>query len=497
MSEAAATDKQWFGHPRGLSTLFFTEMWERFSYYGLRGILLLYLVNETDGLGMSDELGTAIVGAYLASVYLLALPGGWIADQLIGQRRAVLVGGIIIALGHFSMAVPLTITFFLGLGLIAVGTGLLKPNVSAIVGDLYPPDAPERRDAGFSIFYMGINIGAMIGPLLCGYLGENISWHLGFSAAGFGMTFGVIQYWLGAKHLSGAGELATDDAAIAGRADAKVTLYKGIGAIAAVVLLVWGVDAAGLLDVTFLGIVDSLGYVIGGGALLFFAYLLIFGDLEQDEKRRVGGILVLFVGATLFWAGFEQASSSMTLFAERGTDRMIGGWEMPTSWLQAVNPLFIILLAPVFAGIWVRLGERDPSIPVKFGLGLVQLGIGFFVVAWGAVYTVNNPSGVSPAWLVVAYFFHTTGELCLSPVGLSSVTKLSPRRYVGQMMGIWFMATSLGNLVAGRVAGQIEDLTMSQLFTAVATAVVVGGLLLLAFSPGLKKLTHTTAADAS
>ena len=493
---STATDKQWFGHPRGLSTLFFTEMWERFSYYGLRGILLLYIVNETTGLGYSDELGTAIVGAYLASVYLLALPGGWIADQLIGQKRAVFVGGCFIAAGHFSMAVPTEFTFFLGLGLIALGTGLLKPNVSAIVGDLYPADAPERRDAGFSIFYMGINIGAMVGPLLCGWLGESISWHVGFSAAGFGMVLGLIQYARGGKYLEGAGELDVSPAAMAGRDAAWKKLYMGIAAVLALVALVYGLNASGALSVTFIGLVDALGYVIGGGALAFFIYLFIFGGLDRDEKRRLGGIFVLFVGATLFWAGFEQASSSMTLFAERGTDREVFGWEMPTSWLQAVNPLFIILLAPVFASLWVWLGKRDPSIPVKFGVGLVQLGIGFFVVAWGAAYAAADPTGVSPAWLVVAYFFHTTGELCLSPVGLSSVTKLSPRRYVGQMMGIWFMATSLGNLVAGRVAGQVESLPMSEVFRVVAIAVTVGGVLMLVLSPVLKKLTSTKPATS-
>ncbi len=490
---SSASENQWFGHPRGLATLFFTEMWERFSYYGLRGILLLYIVNETTGLGMSDELGTAIVGAYLAAVYLLALPGGWIADQLIGQKRAVFVGGCLIAAGHFSMAVPMSLTFFLGLGLIAVGTGLLKPNVSAIVGDLYPADAPERRDAGFSIFYMGINIGAMVGPLLCGWLGESISWHLGFSAAGFGMVLGLIQYARGAKYLEGAGELEVTPTALANREVAKKKFTKGVVGLVVLIGAIWGLNAAGILPVTFLGIVDSLGYVIAGGALSFFAYLFFFGGLDRDEKRRLGGILVLFVGATLFWAGFEQASSSMTLFAERGTDRVVFGQEMPTSWLQAVNPLFIILLAPVFAALWVRMGKNDPSIPVKFGLGLVQLGIGFFVVAWGAAYAAADPSGVSPAWLVVTYFFHTTGELCLSPVGLSSVTKLSPRRYVGQMMPIWFMATSLGNLVAGRVAGQVENLPMSDVFRVVAIAVTVGGVLMLVLSPALKKLTRTDA----
>jgi POT family proton-dependent oligopeptide transporter len=473
-----------FGHPRGLATLFFTEFWERFSYYGMRGILVLYLVNEVNGMALSDVQAGAIYGMYTAGVYLLALPGGWIADRLIGQQRAVFVGGMIIAAGHFSMAIPSSATFFLGLGLIVIGTGLLKPNVSAIVGDLYP-EGGARRDAGFSLFYMGINAGALVGPLLVGFLGENINWHLGFSAAGVGMVLGLIQYKMGLGYLGDAGHMR--ESQVSGVPQARRQLMTGIGVTVAVTALIMIMQSAGVLSLNLESMANATGVIIVTLAVLYFAYVLMFGGLDLSEKKRVVFIFFLFLGSALFWSGFEQAGSSLNLFAERLTDRNVFGLEAPASWLQSINPLFIIILAPVAGALWVKLGDRDPSIPVKFGAGLTLLGLGFLVLAWGATYT-DGGNLVSPAWLVVTYFLHTSGELALSPVGLSSVTKLSPPRLVGQMMGIWFMGTALGNLIAGLVGGRMETLPVTQIFLTVGMFVIGSGVLFFIFSRPIKNL---------
>ena len=480
------TDTRWFGHPRGLSTLFFTEMWERFSYYGMRAILVLFMTNAvaTGGMGLDDVTATAIYGLYTAAVYVVALPGGWIADHLLGLRRAVFWGGSVIAIGHFTLAIPHIIAFYIGLTLIIIGTGLLKPNISAIVGDLYP-EGGARRDAGFSIYYMGINAGGFLGPLVCGYLGEAVDWHLGFGAAGVGMVLGLIQYSLGGRHLGAAGELRPEMAVPARRSAATRALVRTIEGVVGLGLIAAVLQSIGAIRLSLVGFVDWTGLFIVSLAGAYLLYVVLFGGLTTVEKKRVGVIAVCFLAAACFWSGFEQAGSSMNLFADRLTDRVISGWEMPASWLQSVNGVFIILLAPLFSALWLWLGARNPSIPGKMGFGLIFLGIGFAVLAWGSVNaTLENP--VSPVWLVVTYFFHTIGELCLSPIGLSSITRLSPARYVGQMMGIWFMGAALGNLVAGRVAGLIESLPLPQLFGAVTMFSVGTGLVLLLFTKPLK-----------
>ncbi|MEM9555354.1 MAG: peptide MFS transporter [Acidobacteriota bacterium] len=502
MSSTQAADAQWFGQPRGLSTLFFTELWERLSYYGMRAILILFMVDalETGGFGMTEGKAAAIYGLYTAGVYLLALPGGWVADRLIGQQRAVFWGGVVIAAGHFTMALPVLPvsdalekgSFYLGLVLIVIGTGLLKPNVSAVVGDLYP-EKGARRDAGFSIFYMGINIGAFLGPLICGYLGETIDWHLGFSAAGFGMVIGLIQFHYGKKYLGTYGTLSDDTAAVQARRGDWTKLWAGVGATLGVTILLFVL--ASPLGLTLQKVAGAMGVVIVSLAVVYFLFVIFAGGLTRREQKRVVVIFFLFCGAALFWSGFEQAGSSMNLFAEQETDRMILGWEMPASFLQAVNPLFIIIFAPVFGWLWLALASREPSIPMKFGLGLVLLGAGFLVLAWGSTFLDQNGDGVSPMWLVVTYFLHTAGELCLSPVGLSSVTKLSPHRYVGQMMGTWFMGAALGNLIAGLVAGRIESMPLPQLFSTVATIVIVGGGLFILFTIPIKWLIGDLSQD--
>jgi POT family proton-dependent oligopeptide transporter len=481
MSSTAPADRQWFGHPRGLATLFFTEMWERFSYYGMRGLLLLFLVANirTGGFGMTDRSGAAIYGLYVAAVYLFALPGGWIADRILGQRRAVFLGGCIIAAGHFSMAFPTVPTFYLGLCLIVVGTGLLKPNVSAMVGDLYP-EGGARRDAGFSVFYSGINLGAFAGPIICGLLGEKVNWHAGFGAAGVGMVLGLIQYQLGSEYLGTAGlrlgALPEEDRRSRRQLAVGLSTAAGIGVILAALHL------TGVLRLTLPGFAQGAKYFMVVLAVLYFGWVLLFGGLNGPQKKRVAAIFIFFVAAVLFWAGYEQAGSSLNLFAERLTNRFILGWEMPASVLQSVNPVFVILFAPVFGAIWLRLGARQPSTPAKMGFGLVALALGFFLLAWAATYTINGVR-VTPLWLVGTYFLHTVGELCLSPVGLSSVTKLSPKHLVGQMMGTWFMGTALGNLVAGLAAGGFSERPVSDQFKSVGWFMMISGGVLLLLSP--------------
>jgi POT family proton-dependent oligopeptide transporter len=542
-----------FGHPRGLSTLFFTELWERFSYYGMRALLVLYMTAETmsanPGLGFSVGKATAIYGLYTFFVYVLSLPGGWIADKLWGQRRAVFVGGIIIAAGHFSMAVPWIEFFYLGLALIVIGTGLLKPNVSSMVGDLYP-EGGARRDAGFSIFYMGINFGAILGPLLCGVLGEGYNWHWGFSLAGFGMVLGLISYKYGFKFLGDAGKLKTGESQEVLNARSRkfyTILSVCAGAIVAFAFLM----SSGVINITLQTLAEYLGGAAVTITIAFFAYIIFFGGHTKEEQKKLGVIFWLFLLAALFWSGFEQAGSSLNLFAQDLTNRNIGdiawldggtaliitaliaiplfyvvykifkrddlwnfakgvvvvssigiiiflywlirqigiGWETPASTLQLINPFFIVIFAPIFGFMWTWLASRNanPSIPVKFGLGLFGLAAGFFVLSWGAANaTEANP--VSPAWLVVTYFLHTAGELCLSPVGLSSMTKLAPKSRVSQMMGIWFVAAAVGNLFAGLMAGQLETLAADSLFWWVAMIVGGGGIVALIASPFVQRL---------
>ena len=468
-----------FGHPRGLATLFFTEMWERFSYYGMRALLTLYLTTETiganPGMGLDVATAGAIYGLYISVVYILTLPGGWIADNLWGQRKAVWVGGWIIAAGHFTMAVPTTFTFFLGMVLITFGTGLLKPNISSVVGELYP-EGGARRDAGFSVFYMGINIGAFIGPLITGYLGEGHQWHWGFGAAGVGMVLGLLQYRAGLHHLGDIGLLKSDVSPDELAAKSR-KFFGAFFAAVAVVLAFSYLVATGVLPFTLIQIATVLGYSVLVIVALYFVYLWTLGGHTVDENKRMAVIFWLFILIAIFWSGFEQAGTSLNIFARDLTDRSFMGSEFPASWLQSVNPIWIILMAPAFGSMWIWLENRnqDPSIPLKAGMGLAGLAVGFFVLAWGAA-NATPETPVSPAWLVVTYFMFTVGELCISPIGLSAITKLSPENRVGQMMGIWFVAVALGNLFAGLVGGSLESMAPATLFRTVAiiTALAAG-----------------------
>jgi POT family proton-dependent oligopeptide transporter len=422
------------GHPRGLSTLFFTEMWERFSYYGMKAILVLYLVAPVarGGLAYAVAKATLIAGFYNMGVYLLSLPGGWVADRFLGARRTVLYGGILIACGHFSMAYPSVMTLYAGMGLIILGTGLLKPNISTMVGALYSRD-DERRDAGFSIFYMGINIGAMVAPLICGYLGQRVNWHYGFGAAGVGMTLGLIQYVLGRKRLGNVGARPEGRKTASTRAP-RVPFTAG-------------------------------------------------------EKKQIAVIGILFLFSVIFWMAFEQASTSLNLFSDQLTRNSIFGLEFPSSWFQSVNSIFIIALAPVFSWLWIRLGKRQPSSPAKFALGLLFAGLGFFVIAWASSFTSGGR--VSPLWLTTVYLLHTVGELCLSPVGLSTTTKLAPARIVGFMMGVWFVSIALGNFAAGWVAGFFQagsEAALVSLFLKIAFVTTGAAAILILLTPSIRRM---------
>ncbi|MCY1074222.1 peptide MFS transporter [Archangium lansingense] len=469
-----------FGHPRGLSTLFFTELFERFSFYGMRALLILFMTAavEKGGLGFDKTKAGAIYGLYGAGVYLTAMPGGWLADRFFGQRRAVLYGAILIALGHFSMAFPSVNLFYLGLLLIVLGTGLLKPNISAMVGELYP-EGGARRDAGFSIFYMGINLGAFFAPLMVGTLGQRVDWHLGFGLAGFGMVIGIAMYLWGGRNLGEIGRKPRSAGERNGEQGKKASPVPALALAGALVGLLVVLQLLGMVELTTaVGLNSAGGFIILTLAVAFFVYSFIAGGLDATEKRRLGVIGILFICSTIFWAGFEQAGSSLNLFAEERTDRVVFGIDIPASTLQAINALFIICLAPVFAWVWVKLNKRglEPSSPAKFSLGLVLMGAGFLVMV-AASLASEGSAKVSPMWLVLTYLLHTLGELSLSPVGLSTVTKLAPHRMVGQMMGVWFMSMSLGNLIAGRVAGQLGTDPTST-FGAVAAVGIAAGVVL-------------------
>ena len=412
-------DAGWFGHPRGLSTLFFTEMWERFSYYGMRGFLILYM---TKALGFTDPHAGAVYGNYVGSVWLAAIFGGVIADRWLGHYRSVLLGGTIIALGHFTLALHALPFFYAGLSLIVLGTGLLKPNVSTLVGALYE-QGDERRDAGFSVFYMGINLGALLGPLVAGKLAEGVDWHLGFACAGVGMTLGLAQYVLGRRRLAPAIERL---AARPGPAAVSPGLAPGVS----------------------------------------------HDGFTAADWKRMTAVVVFFAFASLFWGAYEQAGSTLNLFADRYVHLELLGIKLYASWFVSVQAAFVILLSPAFAWLWVKLGPRQPSSPAKFALALLFVGLAF-VLLMPAGAIAQGGVRISPLWLVAVYFIEELGELCLSPVGLSVVTKLAPKQVVGLMMGVFFLSNALGNKLAGWSAGFISTTPLPTLF-GVTAAVTLG-----------------------
>lgn len=488
MPEAKGTsvrhEREFFGHPRGLATLFLTELWERFSYYGMRALLILYMTAATTrgGLGFDVAKAGAVYGLYTAMVYLLSLPGGWIADCFLGQRRAVLYGGALIALGNGCLAMPPLELFYAGLTISALGTGLLKPNVSVMVGQLYQA-SDRRRDAGFSIFYMGINLGAFLAPLVCGYAGQRVNWHLGFAVAAAGMVLGLVQYVLGGKHLGAAGYRPAGAPDGAETLRQRTWLRRGLWGTAGLVAALITLDAGGVVEITVQRLSDALGMMLLAAVAAFFVWAFAGRGWTPQEKKRLSAVAVLFTASALFWCMFEQAGSTLNLFAERSTDKRVLGFEFPASWLQSLNALFIIALAPVFAWLWLRLGHREPSSPAKFSFGLLSAGLGFAVLAAGASRAADGTL-VSPLWLVVVYLMHTVGELCLSPVGLSAMTKLAPARISSLLMGVWFLSLSAGNYLGGRIASMYEALPLPMLFTVIAVfGIGAAGILALLVRP--------------
>lgn len=501
------------GHPPALFMLFFTEMWERFSYYGMRALLVLYMVQH---FSFSDERAYGVYGSYTALVYATPIFGGMLADRLLGNKRSVVLGGTLMALGHFAMAFDPS--FYLALGLLIIGNGFFKPNISTIVGRLYP-EGNSRRDAGFTIFYMGINLGAALAPALCGAVGQAYGWHFGFGLAGVGMVFGLVVFLLGQHRIAGLAEppnLALLKAPALAGLSRELWLY--LGSFAAVVIA-WQLVQHG----AWVGrLLSGLGVLVLTGLLIYLVRLT-----DRVERDRLIVALVLTVFSVVFWAFFEQAGSSMNLFTERNVDRslaeplanalnpILGAFgvilprEIPTAVFQAVNPIIILSLAPLFSMLWVRLAKagREPSLPLKFGLGIIQLGLGFAALWFGANYAAQQ--GIVPVgWLLLGYLLHTTGELCLSPIGLSMITKLSPSKIAAFMMGTWFLSSSFAQYAAGVIATltgvggdgasssaappapQVTVAVYGSVFGGVAAVALVVGVLLALLSPVIARRTH-------
>ncbi|MFJ7271463.1 peptide MFS transporter [Streptomyces sp. NPDC099050] len=442
-SAGTSTEKTFLGHPSGLAFLFMTEMWERYSFYGMRALLVLFLAtNVADGgLGMNDATAVAIYSVYNAMVYLLALPGGWLGDRVWGARKAVAVAGVVIMTGHFLLAVPSSISFFIGLALIAAGSGVLKANISTMVGQLYTDKNDPRRDGGFTIFYMGINLGAFVAPLTIGYVGQEVNWHLGFAMAGVGMALGLAFYFFGFRHLNPVSNTVPSPLSAAEKSS---VLKKG---------LIWlGVAAAAYAVIGLAGIF-TINYAlwpltIAGLVLPAWAILRIKRDkdLSDVERSRMSAYVWFFAAAAIFWAIYDQTGSTLALFAKDSTDSTLFGFNFPESWFQSLNPLFVMALAPLFAMLWVALARRskEPTTLAKFSFALVMIGVSFGVMMM-AQGLATGDTKVSPMWLVGVYFIQTVGELTLSPVGLSLTTKLAPQKYASQMMGVFFLAVTAGD----------------------------------------------------
>ncbi|HYO57705.1 peptide MFS transporter [Archangium sp.] len=451
MAQSTAAAAPTRGHPKGLYLLFTTEMWERMSYYGMRALLVLYMVGAADkgGFGWSQSKALQIFGIYTGLAYFTPVIGGFLADRYLGQRLSVIIGGILMMVGQFVLAMPGTVEalFFTGLGLLVVGNGFFKPNISTMVGGLYTPGDP-RRDGAFTIFYIGINVGAFLASAVCGTLGEKFGWTWGFGSAGVGMALGVLVFLSLGKRLLG-------DVGTAPKR--KDNAARSMAPAAA---------------------------------------------LTRQERDRVIVILVLALFVVFFWAAFEQAGGLMNLYTDAKVDRGVFGWQVPTTWFQAVNPIFIMLLGPLFAELWTGLGRRskDPSIPAKMAMGLLLVSFGF-VFMLGASKQSEAMGKAALMWVVTAYFFQTAGELCLSPVGLSMVTKLAPARYASLLMGVWFIANAVANFLAGLIGGYAEKLGEFNLFMAISIATAAAGVVLLGLAPMLKRMMHgademTPAADA-
>tara|TARA_B100000809_G_scaffold112538_1_gene111082 strand:+ start:2222 stop:3742 length:1521 start_codon:yes stop_codon:yes gene_type:complete len=490
-------DKGFLGHPIGLRTLFLTEMWERMSYYGMRALLVLYMTgvvtNFNPGLGWTQMESQAIYGIYVGMVYFMVVPGGWIADNILGHQKAVLYGAMIIALGHFTLAIPIQQTFFLGLIFVVLGTGLLKGNISTIVGKLYKED-DGRRESGYTIFYMAINIGSTLGFLVCSYLGEKIGWHWGFGAAGIGMSFGVLQFIYSKKLLGVAG---INPNPMEDRRRAKLVLGTKISLGVMFVVIASGL--LGFYSIEPRGFAENFSYFLTVVAGLYFLYLFFFAGLTSAEKRNLILLALLFVGAAAFWSGFDQSASSLSIFARDYTDLSVSGYIIPIGWLQFANPIFVVIFAPIFAGIWTHLGRinLNPALPIKFAFGLMLMAVSFVIMLF-AVELAMETAPVGMRWLILTYLLQTWGELTLSPIGLAAFSRYSPKKYIGQMFGLWFLASAIGGVLAGLLGGDALDAgleSISPVFNFMIKYYLAIALILIVLSRFVKKPASPNPED--
>lgn len=486
----SAGSRSFLGHPLGLATLFFVEMWERMSFYGMRALLILYFVEQVSrgGLGLADRTAASIYALYVGGTYIATLPGGWLGDRLLGAQRAVLIGGVIIALGHLTLGLaPGRDVFFLGLVVIACGTGLLKANAATIVAELYP-EGGARRDAGFTLYYIGVNLGAWLGPLISGWLALRYGWAAGFFSAAVGMTAGVIQMLWGRSLLGNAGRAP-------GAGPASLSLKRGAVIVIAAAVLLVALIFIGVIRLDPVSLASLSTELVVAIAALYFGYLLFGARLSSIERQRVVVMIVLFIASALFWAGFEQSGSSLNLFAQRYTERHAFGIEVPAPWFQSLEAFYIIIFGGVFSAVWMALGRRrrDPSVGMKFALGLLFMAAGFAVIAAGARLLVAGGHPVGMGWLIGTYLLITFGELCLSPVGLSAVSKLVPPRFVGQSLGIFLVSLSLGNLMAGLIARDVDPENLAAMpgqFMFIVIFCVIAAVVVLALLPLLRRWAH-------
>ncbi|MFD5573085.1 oligopeptide:H+ symporter [Streptomyces cadmiisoli] len=477
------SERTFFGHPRGLATLFMTEMWERFSYYGMRALLPLYLV-APGGLHLDAATATAIYSVYVSLVYLLALPGGWFGDRVWGPRKTVAVASAVIMLGHLTLALPASGTFYGGLGLVAIGSGLLKANISTMVGQLYDgPDDP-RRDGGFTVFYMGINLGAFAAPLVIGTIGENVDWHLGFALAALGMALGLAQFLLGGRHLAPASSTVPKPLSAAEKYTTlrKSALWAGIAVVFYAIVGFSGSYTLNwiLVPLTLLGVIIPV---------MVLTRIKRDRELDRAEQSKMSAYIWFFVAAAVFWMIYDQGGSTLSLFADSSAENSVFGWEFPVSWYQSVNPVLIMALAPVFAWFWLALNRRgkEPSTIVKFGSGLVLVGTSFFLFL-APLSIAEGGHKAAAMWLVAIYFTQTVGELLLSPVGLSVTTKMAPAKYASQMMGVWFLAVTAGDATTGLLSIAGVDLNKSGVVALEATLAVLAGVAVWMYRNKVKQL---------
>ena len=491
-SNILANQKQFLGHPIGLYILFLTEMWERFSYYGMRAILVLYLVAEVGienaGLGWSNEDALALYGWYTMFVYVASIPGGIIADKILGQKKSVFVGGMLLVAGHSVLAIEAMWAFYTGLTLIVMGVGMLKPNISTMVGGLYPKHEQDKRDMGFYIFYMGINLGAAVSALLVGYIGETIGWHYGFGLAGIGMAFGQLTYWYGQRYLTHVGNLVVDERDESEKTDGNLisSIFKSTNSLVGFVFTM-------LLGIFIWQIQGSLDYglLVMGLAFAVGVAIVVYNDGDKIEKDRILVTYLAFLIVIVFWGSFEQAGGLLNVYAKQKTDLLIGNFLVPASWFQSVNAIFILIFATVVGSFWVwwKNRKRESSSLFKMAIGVIIMGWGFFFMSAASMqYEAEGLSSMH--WLVLAYLFHTIGELCASPVALSFITKLAPDRWMAFMMGAYFAATGLGNKVAGLLGESATEMGEFAIFTGIAVFCTIFGLLVLLIIKPLKRLTH-------